>query len=240
MAGTPAPGLRRGHGRMAAEPPVLPGAEEARRWAAEELSQPEYRDAAPGWVETLWENFLDWLSTLDGSADAGSTVPSPVIGLVIAVIIAAAVIIAKPRLNPKARQVKEVFEPEGELAAGDYRQRAETSAAAGRWGDAVVDRFRALVRSAEDRTILDPQPGRTADEVARDLALPFSTEGQRLDRAAGMFDAIRYGNRTADAGDYRAMASLDDALEALKPVRRPGNRDEGHQDYEAPRPAVLP
>ncbi|GAA3399929.1 DUF4129 domain-containing protein [Pseudarthrobacter polychromogenes] len=225
---------------MAAEPPVLPGAEEARRWAAEELSQPEYRDAAPGWVETLWENFLDWLSTLDGSADAGSTVPSPVIGLVIAVIIAAAVIIAKPRLNPKARQVKEVFEPEGELAAGDYRQRAETSAAAGRWGDAVVDRFRALVRSAEDRTILDPQPGRTADEVARDLALPFSTAGQRLDRAAGMFDAIRYGNRTADAGDYRAMAGLDDALEALKPVRRPGNRDEGHQDYEAPRPAVLP
>lgn len=225
---------------MAAEPPVLPAAEEARRWAAEELSQPEYRDAAPGWVETLWENFLDWLSTLDGSADAGSTVPSPVIGLVIAVIIAAAVIIAKPRLNPKARQVKEVFEPEGELAAGDYRQRAETSAAAGRWGDAVVDRFRALVRSAEDRTILDPQPGRTADEVARDLALPFSTEGQRLDRAAGMFDAIRYGNRTADAGDYRAMAGLDDALEALKPVRRPGNRDEGHQDYETPRPAVLP
>lgn len=225
---------------MAAEPPVLPGAEEARRWAAEELSQPEYRDAAPGWVETLWENFLDWLSTLDGSADAGSTVPSPVIGLVIAVIIAAAVIIAKPRLNPKARQVKEVFEPEGELAAGDYRQRAETSAAAGRWGDAVVDRFRALVRSAEDRTILDPQPGRTADEVARDLALPFSTEGQRLDRAAGMFDAIRYGNRTADAGDYQAMAGLDDALEALKPVRRPGNRDEGHQDYETPRPAVLP
>lgn len=225
---------------MAAEPPVLPGAEEARRWAAEELSQPEYRDAAPGWVGTLWENFLDWLSTLEGSADAGSTVPSPVIGLVIAVIIAAAVIIAKPRLNPKARQVKEVFEPEGELAAGDYRQRAETSAAAGRWGDAVVDRFRALVRSAEDRTILDPQPGRTADEVARDLALPFSTEGQRLDRAAGMFDAIRYGNRTADAGDYRAMAGLDDALEALKPVRRPGNRDEGHQDYEAPRPAVLP
>ncbi|GGI73046.1 DUF4129 domain-containing protein [Pseudarthrobacter scleromae] len=225
---------------MAAEPPVLPGAEEARRWAAEELSQPEYRDAAPGWVETLWENFLDWLSTLDGSADAGSTVPSPVIGLVLAVIIAAAVIIAKPRLNPKARQVKEVFEPEGELAAGEYRQRAETSAAAGRWGDAVVDRFRALVRSAEDRTILDPQPGRTADEVARDLALPFSTEGQRLDRAAGMFDAIRYGNRTADAGDYRAMATLDDALEALKPARRPGNRDEGHPDYEAPRPAVLP
>ena len=120
MAGTPAPGLRRRHGRMAAEPPVLPGAEEARRWAAEELSQPEYRDAAPPWVETLWQDFLEWLSSLDGSPDPSSTVPSPVIGLVIAVIIMAAVIIARPRLNHKARRVIEVFDTEGVLAAADY------------------------------------------------------------------------------------------------------------------------
>ena len=215
---------------MAAEPPVLPGAEEARRWAAEELSQPEYRDAAPPWVETLWEDFLDWLSSLDGSPDPASTVPSPVIGLVIAVIIIAAVIIAKPRLNHRERQVKEVFGTESVLAAADYRRRAESSAAAGRWADAVVDRFRALVRSAEDRTILDPQPGRTADEVARDLALPFSTEAQRLGWAAGTFDAIRYGNRAADGGDYRAMAGLDNALEALKPIRIPDHQDGSHED----------
>lgn len=225
---------------MAAEPPVLPAAEEARRWASEELSQPEYRGAAPGWLDALWENLLDWLSSLGGSADPGSTAPGAVLGLVIAVVIAAAVIIAKPRLNPKARQPKEVFEPEGVLTAGDYRRRAETSAAAGRWADAVVDRFRALVRSAEDRTILDPQPGRTADEVARDLALPFSAEAPRLDRAARTFDAIRYGNRAADAADYQAMAGLDDALKALKPVRSPGYHDEGQPGHGASRPAALP
>lgn len=237
--------LRQGHGSMAAEPPVLPGADEARRWAAEELSQREYRDAAPGWLETLWEDFLEWLSSLDGSADPGSTVPSPVIGIVIAVLIAAAVIIAKPRLNPKARHAQEVFEPESGMAAADYRQRAEASAAAGKWGDAVVDRFRALVRSAEDRTILDPQPGRTADEVAHDLALPFSGEAQRLGEAAGTFDAIRYGNRTADATHYQAMVSLDNALEALKPVRSrtqqdPSRQDPGRQDHVVTHPAALP
>ena len=191
-------------------------------------------------METLWEDFLDWLSSLDGSPDPASTVPSPVIGLVIAVILIAAVIIAKPRLNHRERQVKEVFGTESVLAAADYRRRAESSAAAGRWADAVVDRFRALVRSAEDRTILDPQPGRTADEVARDLALPFSTEAQRLGWAAGTFDAIRYGNRAADEGDYRAMASLDNALEALRPVRSPDHRDGSHQDHGASHPAALP
>jgi hypothetical protein len=235
---------------MAAEPPVLPGAEEARRWAAEELSQAEYRDAAPGWLETLWEDFVEWFSSLDGSAEAGSTVPSPVIGIVIALIIAAAVVIAKPRLNPKARRAKEVFEPASVLTATDYRQRAETYAAAGNWGDAVVERFRAMVRSAEDRAILDPQPGRTADEVARDLALPFSGEARRLVRAAATFDAVRYGNTAADAADYQAMAGVDNALEALKPVRPtrqqdpggqgPGKQDPDQQDRTAPRPAVLP
>ncbi|HEU4666702.1 MAG TPA: DUF4129 domain-containing protein [Arthrobacter sp.] len=224
---------------MAAEPPVLPGAEEARRWASEELAKPEYRDAAPGWLETLWQGFVDWLQSLDDSTAAGSTVPSPVIGIVIAVVIAAAVIIAKPRLNPRARQAKEVFEPGSVLTPADYRQRAEASAAAGKWGDAVVDLFRALVRSAEDRSILDPQPGRTADEVARELAAPFGAEAERLGRAAATFDAIRYGNRAADAADYQAAASLDKALEAMKPARTPGQREQGQQEQAVPDPLAA-
>ena len=196
---------------MAAEPPVLPGAEEARRWAAEELSQPEYRDAAPPWVETLWEDFLDWLSSLDGSPDPASTVPSPVIGLVIAVIIIAAVIIAKPRLNHRERQVKEVFGTESVLAAADYRRRAESSAAAGRWADAVVDRFRALVRSAEDRTILDPQPGRTADEVA--LSVVDAVLGKQLERRSALHvlcDGLDAGGPCdlADHADHRLVDAI--------------------------------
>ncbi|TLM86808.1 DUF4129 domain-containing protein [Pseudarthrobacter sp. NamE5] len=230
---------------MAAEPPVLPGAEEARRWAAEELAKPEYREAAPSWLQSLWEDFADWLQSLEGPAEAGSTLPSPVIGIVIAVVIAAAVIIAKPRLNPKARQPQEVFDPDSALTPGDYRRRAEGSAVAGKWGDAVVDRFRALVRSAEDRTILDAQPGRTADEVARDLAIPFSGEGQRLHRAAATFDAVRYGNWSAGPGDYDMMATLDAALEALKPVHSSGQQElgqeeEGHQGKVPFNPAAQP
>ena len=203
---------------MAAEPPVLPGADEARRWAAEELAKPEYRDAAPSWLDTLWRNFLDWLQSLDGSQGDAAPVPSPVIALVIAAIIAAAVLLARPRLNARARQAKDVFERETALAAADYRNRAEAAAAAGLWGDAVVDRFRAVVRSAENRTILDPQPGRTADEAAQALSVPFSSESGRLARAAATFDGIRYGNRAAGPADYQEMVALDAALDAMKPT----------------------
>jgi hypothetical protein len=219
---------------MAAEPPVLPGAEEARRWAAEELAKSEYRDAEPSWLDSLWRSFLDWVLSLDGPSGEAGPVPSPMIGIVIAVIIAVAVILARPRLNPKARQAKEVFEPDSELAAADYRRRAEDSAAAGNWGDAVVDRFRALVRSAEDRSVLDPQPGRTADEVVPALSTPFPAEAARLDQAARTFDAVRYGNWTAGSLDYQAIAGLDQNLEASRPARNLARQDDLQQDPAAP------
>ncbi|QDG88918.1 DUF4129 domain-containing protein [Pseudarthrobacter sp. NIBRBAC000502770] len=203
---------------MAVEPPVLPGADEAQRWAAEELAKPEYRDAAPSWLDSLWRNFLDWLQSLDGSPGEAGPVPSPVIALVIAAIIAAAVILARPRLNARVRQARDVFERETVLTAADYRNRAETAAATGQWGDAVVDRFRAMVRSAENRTILDPQPGRTADEAANALSVPFAGEAGRLARAAATFDGIRYGSRAAGSADYQDMVALDAALDATKPA----------------------
>ncbi len=221
---------------MAAEPPVLPGAGEARRWAAEELAKSEYRDAEPGWLESLWRSFLDWLLSLDGPSGEAGPVPSPVIGIVIAVVIAIAVILARPRLNPKARQNKEVFVPDTELTASDYRQRAEASAAAAKWADAVVNRFRALVRSVEDRTVLDPQPGRTADEVVLALSIPFPAEAARLDQAARTFDAVRYGNWMAGSFDYQAIAALDQDLEASRPAKS----SEPQDDSLGQDPVVLP
>lgn len=203
---------------MSAEPPVVPEAGEARRWAAEELARSEYREAAPSWLQALWNDFVDWLSSLDGSAPSIGQVPGAAIGIVIALIIAAAVILARPRLNPASRRPREVFEPGASRAAADYRRRAEAAAAAGKWEDAVVERFRALVASAEERTILDPQPGRTADEVARALSEVFRPESARLARAATIFDGIRYGNRPAGRPDYGDVAGLDAALEAARPA----------------------
>ena len=216
---------------MSAEPPVLPDAEEARRWAAEELAKPEYRQAAPGWLESFWEGILEWLRSLDASSADAGPLPSSLIGIAIAVVIAAGVMLARPRLNAKVRQAREVFGTDSSLlTAADYRQRAETAAAAAKWGDAVVDRFRALVRSAEDRTILNPQPGRTADEVARELALPFGAYAHRLNHAARTFDAVRYGNHPALQADYLGIAGLDAELESARPARPAVDRD----------PAALP
>lgn len=48
---------------LAADVPVQPGADEARRWLVEELAKPEYRTDP-----SLLQRFLDWLADLfDGA-----------------------------------------------------------------------------------------------------------------------------------------------------------------------------
>ena len=208
-------------GLMSAEPPVLPNADEARRWAVEELSKPEYRSAEPGWLDALWRDFLDWLSSLDGPPGVDGNVAAPLTGVVIAVLIVAAVIVARPRLNARTKNLQEVFDDDTSVSASDYRGSAAAAADRGDWGAAVVHRFRALVRAAEDRSILEARPGRTADEVARELAGIFVPEARRLDRAARTFDRIRYGHGTAGRADYDAMIALDASLQSLKPGSAP-------------------
>ena len=200
------------------EPPVQPDREEARRWAVEELSKREYREAAPGWLETLWQQFLDWLqSIIDGQSVVGGPPVAPLIGLGIAVLVATAVILARPRLNARRRAPKEIFEGGVTATAADYRMRASAAAARGDWAAAVVEQFRALVTSAEDRAVLDPQPGRTADEAAGQLTRAFPPAGGKLDAAARLFDTVRYGNGSAQAADHAAMVELDSTLEGLAP-----------------------
>ncbi|MDQ0866017.1 DUF4129 domain-containing protein [Arthrobacter globiformis] len=200
------------------EPPVQPDRDEARRWAAEELSKREYREAAPNWLETLWQQFLDWLqSVTDGQSPADGPPVAPFIGLGIAILIGVAIILARPRLNARRRAPKEIFDAGTAATAADYRGRAEAAAARGDWAAAVVEQFRALVSSAEDRAVLDPRPGRTADEAAGQLTRAFPAASDKLDAASRIFDAVRYGSGSALPADYAAMVELDSALERLTP-----------------------
>ncbi|BAS09848.1 hypothetical protein AHiyo4_32700 [Arthrobacter sp. Hiyo4] len=127
----------------------------------------------------------------------------------------------RPRLNAKAKRAGDVFDAGTTASAEAYRGRAAAAAAAGNWSAAVVDCFRALVRTAEDRTLFDTRPGRTADEVAHELATPFPSEAGRLTDAARTFDGIRYGNESAGQAHFAAMRELDIALQSLTPRAPP-------------------
>lgn len=214
-----APGIR-------LEVPVDPDPDQARQWAIEELSKQPYQAAKPGLLEQLWQSVLDFFNRLVAGLQNFTGADGSVIGTILVVglvlLVAGVIFLLRPRLLHRRRPDAEVFDAEASLSAEEHRRQAEKSAATGDFDAAVAELFRALVRSAEERVVIDAQPGRTADEVASRLSTAFGTEAARLRRAALLFNRIRYGvhqpgTALASGADYRWLQELDRALQELQP-----------------------
>jgi hypothetical protein len=98
---------------------------------------------------------------------------------------------------------------ERERTAAEHRQAADALAAGGRFGDAIVERVRALAVELETRQILPPRPGRTAAELSAEAGRLFPAEAISLRSAAQLFDDVRYGGRSGNEAGYRLVRELD-------------------------------
>lgn len=196
----------------------LPGRDEAREAAREELSRRAYEEAKP----PLLQRFVDWvlerLSDLLGSTSA--QLPGGRWALLLLVLLVAGLVaLVLARVRPARRTGRtEVFEAGRQLSAADHRAAAEAAAARGDHATALTERFRALVRELEARGVVEPRPGWTADEVARAAGAAVPGVAAALRRAATLFDEVRYGGRPATAAGYREMAALDDEVAAARLV----------------------
>ncbi|MFJ5549665.1 DUF4129 domain-containing protein [Streptomyces sp. NPDC093225] len=200
-------------------PPVTVPRGPAREEAERELSRPIYHEHDPNLLQRAMNRFWDWVGDLFDAA-SGAT-PGGTLG-VIAVVVLALLLLAvlwwrlgTPRRLP-APTGGTLFDDRPRTAA-EHRTAAEAHAAAGRWTEAVQERMRALVRSLEERTLLDPRPGRTADEAAAEAARALPDHAPRLHAAARAFDDVTYGGRTADAQGYADLRDLDLVLERTRP-----------------------
>ncbi|GGK24372.1 membrane protein [Streptomyces camponoticapitis] len=190
----------------------------AREAAEDELSKPMYHENDPNLLQRAMDRFWEWIGDLFNSV-AGSGVTSPVGLAVIAVLVAALGTALWWRLGTPGRTTlpKDALFDSGPRGAAEHRANAEEHAAAERWNPAVQERMRAVVRSLEERTILDPRPGRTADEAAADAGRSLPEHATALRAAARAFDDITYGGRTADQQTYLRLRELDLALESSRP-----------------------
>jgi hypothetical protein len=201
---------------IARDVPVDPDADTARRWLQEELLDPVYVDQP-----SLLMRFLEWLQNLFADArvlDVNPVVASGVIVGLLLVVAAVAYLVAGPvRVSRRATASTTVFEDD-ERSSADLRRAADAAAAAGDWASAVVERYRAVVRSLEERVILDPRPGRTAHEAADEASSRLPTLTDRLTHGARLFDDVRYGKVAVDARADHALRELDDAARATSPT----------------------
>lgn len=196
--------------------PVVPDADQARDWARQELSLPVYQEARPSLLDRFWGWVGDLLADLfNGFSGMDPTLGVLLLAAVAAAVLAAVLYLVRPRLN--ARRRKELFDAEDIREAVDHRALAEEAAARGEWATALAERLRALIRSAEERVILEPRPGRTAAEAGQALAASFPSAAGEITWLARRFDEVQYGHLSAGSADVQRARSLDELLERSSP-----------------------
>ncbi|MGW0821583.1 DUF4129 domain-containing protein [Streptomyces sp. NPDC002845] len=201
------------------EPPVTLPRDPAREAAERELSKRMYHENDPSWLQRALDTFWEWVDKLFSAAS--SATPGGALGLIVIVLVVLALLgalwwrLGTPRRSPTSSAA--LFDDRPRSAA-EHRAAAEAHAAQGHWNQAVQDRMRAVVRSLEERALLDVRPGRTADEAASEAGRALPAHAERLRAAARDFDDVTYGGRSAAHSTYRGLAALDNDLERTKPV----------------------
>ncbi|MEU2716720.1 DUF4129 domain-containing protein [Streptomyces sp. NPDC007205] len=215
------------------EPPVTIPRDPAREAARRELSKRMYHENDPGLFQRALNAFWHWLDRLFSSA--ASATPGGTAGLIVVVLFVVAVLAAlwwrlgTPRRQPSSAAV--LFDDRPRSAA-EHRAASEAHAAQGHWNQAVQERMRAIVRSLEERTLLDVRPGRTADEAAAEAGRTLPAHTDRLRAAAHEFDDVTYGGRTASEQSYHRIAELDHDLERTRPALAHSTADTAHSTHQ--------
>ncbi|MGW4637826.1 DUF4129 domain-containing protein [Sphaerisporangium sp. NPDC004334] len=194
------------------------GRDEARRRAVEELVKPEYQQESL--VERAFRLFQEFIDGLFDSAPGG--VPGGVLALlaVLLVVVAlAALLLWQARRATGARRAaaEGLFGPKARTAE-EHRAEAERLAGESRWAEAVQERLRAIARDLEDRAIVAPQAGRTADELAAEAGRELPALAPALAAAARLFDDVTYGQAPGTPEGYRSVAELDAGVAAARPA----------------------
>ncbi|OLL15109.1 DUF4129 domain-containing protein [Actinomyces oris] len=196
------------------EAPATPDAAEGRRAAGRELSRPIYHDH-----HDLWDRIWSWIREL---FDAGSMVPGVPswVSTTIVVLVVAAGIALLILLLTKFSSARRVATPPSLSVLTDDRDAATLTRAANAasaradFATAVVERFRAIIRSLDERGIIDEYPGMTALEAA---ALTHRALGEHrvvapLHEAAHLFDAVLYGRVVSTSAQDQQMRELADQM----------------------------
>ncbi|WP_443072081.1 DUF4129 domain-containing protein [Streptomyces sp. WMMC1477] len=209
--------------------PVTIDRDSAREAAERELSKPLYQADQPGLVERAVEWVLDRLNDLLGAALDLS--PGGWTGLAVIAVAVVALLFALRlrlgRLRPGPRDATASLFDTSPRSADEYRAAADRQAAAGAWSAAVQERMRAIVRGLEERALLDPQPGRTADEAAVEAGRALPGHAAALRSAAHAFDEVTYAGRPGTQAAHEAVRALDEALRRARPQLTPTGTGEG-------------
>ena len=200
--------------------PVQPGGAEARQWLAQELQKAPYQAAKPSVFDLVAQAILQWFQDLftDKHSAAPAVLLVVALAVVAALVVLALVLFGAPRRNRRSGVGGALFGDDDRRTADELRRSAAAAFAAGDWSTAVLERFRALARALDERTVLNVFPGTTATGFARRAGDAFPDERAALAAAAAVFDDVRYGDRPATREQADEIGALDDRVAAARPI----------------------
>lgn len=176
--------------------------------AQRELGKPIYPRPS------LTEQLLAWLDDIlykvvtNGSWLPGGWITLALLLTVLAVAVFVAIRIARRTMRTHRGSARSLFEGH-DLSAAQHRAESERSAAQGDWALAIRHRLRAVARGLEETGLLDPVPGRTATELARDGAAARPDLATEFGDAADTFNGVTYGAQQGTEAGYRQITELD-------------------------------
>ena len=183
--------------------------------ARTELSKAIYHPSVP-WPVRVMRWIARFLNAVGQAAPGGWWA---LIALGALVVIAATVVVGW--IGPVARRRRRAQDPilsGAQLGARDHRRNAERMAAAGDFTTAVIEALRAIMVELEERSIIPPRVGRTADELAAEASGPLPAQANGFREAARLFDDVRYGQRAGTADGYQRLRDLDAGIRAARPT----------------------
>jgi Domain of unknown function (DUF4129) len=167
---------------------------------------------------SIWQRVIDWLGRLFGNA--ANVVPGGWFGLIALTVIAVLAVTAVVFWIRPARSRRDrggsVLDS-ASRSARDYRRAAERLAADGDYAGAIVETVRAIAADLDERDILPPRPGRTADELAVEAGRELPSLAADLRSVTRLFDDIRYGDRAGNLAGYQLVSRVDADVRAARP-----------------------
>ncbi len=204
-------------GGLAADVPATPGAQEAREAAVEELSKPAYHPR-PSLLDQVWQWLSAHLRLSQVIPGAPGWLSVLIVVVALAVLLGLLVLLLRrvTLAGRSRRRGASLFDDDRDSAA--LTQAADQAARSGDWATAVVERFRAIIRSLDERGLIDDYPGMTAHEAAEVSATALGTLGGELRQAANLFDSVRYGEVVSTAAQDEWMRRLAQAITQTRPL----------------------
>lgn len=182
------------------------GRREGQRLARQELSEISFV-----------ERVLNWLLNLFSAT--ANAVPGGWFGLVVLAVLAVlavTVVIFWVRPTSHRRVGARAVLSGAATSAQNHRREAQRLAAVGQFGQAIVEAVRAVAVELEEREILPPRPGRTADELAHEAGRRLPALAEDMRRVTRLFDDVLYGERRGTEEGYRMVGRLDEAVRSAR------------------------